>query len=84
MTYVIALPCVDLLDKTCIDQCPVDCEPVCPVEAISFETHVPDQWKGFYWINAEFFQNLGSPGGASKVGKIRMDHPVVAALPRRR
>ena len=25
MTYVIALPCVDLLDKTCIDQCPVDC-----------------------------------------------------------
>ena len=25
MTYVIALPCVDLLDKTCIEQCPVDC-----------------------------------------------------------
>ena len=25
MTYVIALPCVDLLDKTCIDECPVDC-----------------------------------------------------------
>jgi NAD-dependent dihydropyrimidine dehydrogenase PreA subunit len=25
MTYVIALPCVDLLDRTCIDVCPVDC-----------------------------------------------------------
>jgi NAD-dependent dihydropyrimidine dehydrogenase PreA subunit len=105
MTYVIALPCVDLLDKTCIDQCPVDCiyegermlyiypdecvdcgacEPACPVEAISFESHVPDQWKGLCWINSEFFQNLGSPGGASRVGKIRMDHPVVAGLPRQR
>lgn len=25
MTYVIALPCVDLKDKSCIDECPVDC-----------------------------------------------------------
>jgi len=25
MTYVVALPCVDLLDKTCIEECPVDC-----------------------------------------------------------
>jgi NAD-dependent dihydropyrimidine dehydrogenase PreA subunit len=25
MTYVITLPCVDLKDKTCIDECPVDC-----------------------------------------------------------
>ena len=25
MTYVIAQPCVDVLDKTCIDECPVDC-----------------------------------------------------------
>jgi NAD-dependent dihydropyrimidine dehydrogenase PreA subunit len=25
MTYVIALPCVDLLDKTCVNECPVDC-----------------------------------------------------------
>jgi ferredoxin len=105
MTYVISLPCVDLLDKTCIEQCPVDCiyegermlyihpdecvdcgacEPVCPVEAISFEADVPGQWKDFYWVNVEFFQNLGSPGGASRVGKIRQDHPVVAALPRQR
>jgi ferredoxin len=25
MTYVIAEPCIDLKDKTCIDVCPVDC-----------------------------------------------------------
>jgi NAD-dependent dihydropyrimidine dehydrogenase PreA subunit len=25
MTYVIAQPCVDVKDKSCIDQCPVDC-----------------------------------------------------------
>ncbi|MGH3492228.1 MAG: ferredoxin [Sciscionella sp.] len=25
MTYVIAEPCVDIRDKACIDECPVDC-----------------------------------------------------------
>ena len=25
MTYVIALPCVDVKDKACIEECPVDC-----------------------------------------------------------
>ena len=25
MTYVIAQPCVDLKDKACIEECPVDC-----------------------------------------------------------
>ena len=25
MTYVIALPCVDLKDKACVEECPVDC-----------------------------------------------------------
>jgi NAD-dependent dihydropyrimidine dehydrogenase PreA subunit len=25
MTYVIAEPCVDVLDRACVDQCPVDC-----------------------------------------------------------
>jgi NAD-dependent dihydropyrimidine dehydrogenase PreA subunit len=105
MTYIIALPCVDLLDKTCIDECPVDCiyegdrmlyihpdecvdcgacEPVCPVEAISFEADVPAQWKGFYRVNVEFFEGIGSPGGASRVGRIGRDHPVVAALPPQR
>ena len=62
------------------DEC-VDCgacEPVCPVEAIFYEDDVPDQWKDFYRVNVEFFEDLGSPGGASKIGKIRKDHPIVA------
>jgi len=25
VTYVIALPCVDVLDRACVDECPVDC-----------------------------------------------------------
>ncbi|MET9108526.1 ferredoxin [Streptomyces zhihengii] len=25
MSYVIALPCVDVMDRSCIDECPVDC-----------------------------------------------------------
>ena len=102
MTYIIAQPCVDLLDKACIEECPVDCiyegermlyihpdecvdcgacEPVCPVEAIFYEDDVPDQWKDYYKANVEFFDDLGSPGGASKIGKINDDHPLVAALP---
>jgi hypothetical protein len=32
-------------------------------------------------VNVEFFTYLGSPGGASQVGKIHSDHPIVAALP---
>lgn len=25
MTYVIGLPCVDIKDRSCVDECPVDC-----------------------------------------------------------
>jgi ferredoxin len=25
MTYVIAEPCIDIKDKACVDECPVDC-----------------------------------------------------------
>jgi hypothetical protein len=49
--------------------------------------HCPDtpaQWKAFQSVNAEFFYDLGSPGGASAVGKIRKDHPIVAGLPAQR
>ena len=104
MTYVITEPCVDVLDRACIEECPVDCiyegermlyihpdecvdcgacEPVCPVEAIFYEDDVPEQWKDYYKANVEFFEDLGSPGGASKLGKIEKDHPLVAALPPR-
>ena len=25
MTYVIAEPCIDVIDRACVDECPVDC-----------------------------------------------------------
>ena len=102
MTYVIAQPCVDLKDRACVDECPVDCiyegkrmlyihpdecvdcgacEPVCPVEAIFYEDDTPEQWKDYYDANVHFFDDLGSPGGAAKMGEIDKDHPLVAALP---
>ncbi|HEY6423013.1 MAG TPA: ferredoxin [Pseudonocardiaceae bacterium] len=102
MTYVIAEPCVDVMDRSCIEECPVDCiyvggrmlyiqpdecvdcgacEPVCPVEAIYYEDDVPEQWRDYTKANADFFVELGSPGGASKVGDVAFDPPLVAELP---
>jgi NAD-dependent dihydropyrimidine dehydrogenase PreA subunit len=100
MTYVIALPCVDVKDKACIEECPVDCiyegerslyihpdecvgacEPVCPVEAIFYQDDVPADWADYYKANVEFFDDLGSPGGASARGPIKHDHPLIAAQP---
>ena len=96
MTYVIAQPCVDVLDKACIEECPVDCiyegdrmlyihpdecvdcgacEPVCPVEAIDHEDDVPEQWKDYYKINVDFFEEPGSPGGASEGREDRQGRP---------
>ena len=102
VTYVITQACVDVLDKACIDECPVDCiyegermlyihpdecvdcgacEPVCPVEAIYYEDDLPDEWQDYYKANVEWFEDVGSPGGAAKVGVIHKDHPVIDALP---
>ncbi len=102
MTYVIALPCVDLKDKACIEECPVDCiyegermlyiqadecvdcgacEPVCPTEAIFYEDDVPAEFAEYKQANVDFFETLGSPGGASKVGKTSNDPAWILALP---
>lgn len=102
MTYVIALPCVDIKDRACVEECPVDCiyegnrmlyinpvecvdcgacEPVCPVEAIYYEDDLPAEFSEYYDVNVGFFKELGSPGGAAKLGVIDSDHPVVEALP---
>lgn len=102
MTYVIAQPCVDVKDKACVDECPVDCiyegertlyinplecvdcgacEPVCPAEAIYYEDDLPEKWSDFLRANRDFFADLGSPGGASALGAVGHDDPMVAALP---
>lgn len=65
------------------DEC-VDCgacEPVCPVEAIYYEDDVPEQSTAFVAVNAEIFREVGSPGGASRLGPMGKDHPLVEALP---
>jgi NAD-dependent dihydropyrimidine dehydrogenase PreA subunit len=102
MAYVITNACVDTLDKSCIEECPVDCiyegkrmmyihpdecvdcgacEPVCPVEAIFYEDDLPEKLHDYAAVNADFFSELGSPGGATKVGKSDHDAPTIAALP---
>jgi len=102
VTYVISQSCVDLKDKACVEECPVDCiyegermlyihpdecvdcgacEPVCPVESIFYEDDVPEQYKDYTAANAEFFDEIGSPGGASKLGLIHRDAAIVSALP---
>jgi len=102
VTYVIAEPCVDVLDRGCIDECPVDCiyegermlyihpdecvdcgacEPVCPVEAIFYEDDVPDEWVAYTKANVDFFDELGSPGGAAKVGVTAHDPQWIKDLP---
>lgn len=112
MTYVIAEPCIDVMDRACVDECPVDCiyeggrslyinpdecidcgacEPVCPVEAIFYEDDLPTAWTEYTHDNARFFTDaldgretpLGNPGGASKIGPVGVDTPLVAAFPPR-
>ncbi len=101
MTYVITLPCVDVKDRSCIEECPVDCiyegdrmlyiqadecvdcgacVPVCPVEAIYYEDDVPSEHKDFTAANVDFFVELGSPGGAAKLGAQTFDAPLLASI----
>lgn len=103
VTYVIAQPCVDVKDKACVDECPVDCiyegrrsvyinpaecvdcgacEPVCPVEAIYYEDDLPEPWKDYLNAAADFFTAVGTPGGATKLGAIDTDAPMITALPK--
>lgn len=102
MTYVITLPCVDVKDRACVDECPVQCiyegprtlyihpdecvdcgacEPVCPTEAIYYEDDLPSEMHEWRDINAKFFDEIGSPGGAPQLGPVDTDEPRVAALP---
>ncbi|OBB91676.1 ferredoxin [Mycobacterium sp. 852002-40037_SCH5390672] len=101
MAYVIAESCVDIKDKACIEECPVDCiyegarmlyihpdecvdcgacEPVCPVESIFYEDDLPAEHSQYLQINADFFAELGSPGGAAKVGLTENDPAPVKEL----
>jgi ferredoxin len=47
VTYVIAEPCIDLKDHSCVEACPVD--------AIFAEDQLPEEWKHSTRINAEYY-----------------------------
>jgi NAD-dependent dihydropyrimidine dehydrogenase PreA subunit len=66
--------CID--PGECVDR--GACEPAYPVEAIFCEDDVPGQWAQFTAENAEFFDQLGSPGGAAKTGPPPYDTDYVA------
>ena len=61
MAYVSAEPCIDVNDKGCVEEC--------TVEAIFYKDDVPEQWSAFTAENAKFFDQLGSPGGASRTAR---------------
>jgi NAD-dependent dihydropyrimidine dehydrogenase PreA subunit len=90
--YVIASPCIDVNDKACVEECPVDCiyegerkSYINPVEAISQDRRVADEDEPHVADNQAFFTEvlpgrdgpLGNPGGASKVGDLGTDTALV-------
>ncbi|OBJ84097.1 ferredoxin [Mycobacterium asiaticum] len=110
MTYVIGKECVDVVEKSCMQECPVDCiyegarsmyinpdecvdcgacKLACRVEAIYWEGDLPEDELVHLADNAAFFEQvlpgreapLGTPGGASTVGRIGVDTSMVAAMP---
>lgn len=107
MAYIIAEPCVDVMDKSCVDVCPVDCiyegdrklyihpgecidcsacQPVCPVDAVFFEEELPQRWSHYVSANTDFFDAIGSPGGALPTRALvpvrREDPPIWRSLAR--
>lgn len=75
------------------DEC-VDCgacQIACEADAIFWETDLPDDQRAHLEDNAAFFATilpgrtapLGTPGGACETGRVGVDTPLVAALPRR-
>jgi NAD-dependent dihydropyrimidine dehydrogenase PreA subunit len=112
MTYVIGRACVDVMDKSCVQECPVDCiyegarslyinpdecvdcgacKFICRMEAIYYQTDLPENQQQHLADNAAFFSEilpgrtepLGSTGGASALGRLGVDTPFVSALPPR-
>ena len=107
MAYVIGPACIEELNGSCVDACPVDCIyegerrryiqpseciecgaclPVCPVQAITNGPGARPEWAE---DNASFFDTvlpgrsepLGSPGGASLIGKVGLDTELTATTP---
>jgi NAD-dependent dihydropyrimidine dehydrogenase PreA subunit len=102
MTYVITQACVDVKDRSCVVECPVDCiyegermmyihpdeciecgacEGACPVSAVYYSRDLTAETEPFLAINAQFFEEIGSPNGARKYGQPGRDPEFVTKLP---
>jgi len=112
MSYVIGPGCIDELDRSCIEVCPVDCiyigdrksyingtecidcgacEVECPVSAIVVDrvAKKDDTLSAFMQDSVDFFEKplpgrdapLGDPGGATAIGEVGVDTPMVADHP---
>ncbi|MCB0949456.1 MAG: ferredoxin family protein [Mycobacterium sp.] len=65
------------------------CSIACRVDAIYYETDLPEEQAEFLEDNATFFTSilpgrnepLGDPGGAMQLGRVGVDTPLVAGLP---
>ncbi|MCB8913434.1 4Fe-4S binding protein [Rhodococcus rhodochrous] len=105
MPYVVTVGCVDVMDRSCMQECPVDCiyeggrmayvnptecidcgacGEVCPHDAIKSEHDLKPDELLFRDINAEFFEEIGDPGGATDVDVRDRDVPRVRDLAPRR
>ena len=68
MAYVIAEPCIDTKDNSCVEVCPVDCIHPTPdepdydqvkqlyIDACFAEDQLPDEWQKYIQINADYFK----------------------------
>jgi hypothetical protein len=81
MTYVIGLAYVDVKDRACVEEC--------PVEATYYEDDLHQKRRDYTVDNGRFFTEtlpgqprpLGSRGGARKLGPLNTDPAMVADLP---
>lgn len=72
MVYIHAEQCID---------CGA-CQEVCPVSAIAFDMELTAEDEPFLGYNERFFDDIESPKGGSRLGKIDRDVDFVAQLPR--
>ena len=88
MTYVIAQPCVDVKDRACVDECPVDCiyegertlyinADEC-VDCGACEPVCPTE---AIFYEDDVPEEWDDYTGAQKTGPQSYDDPMVAALP---
>jgi NAD-dependent dihydropyrimidine dehydrogenase PreA subunit len=103
MTYVVTSACIDVKDRSCIAECPVDCiyeggrmmyihpdecidcgacEPACPVSAIWYDAELRGSGSEYVHANASFFDVIGSPKSAAKVGPFSHDAAIVDSIPK--